>query len=103
MPDYVYQVRIYADINYVGRGQRPAGMQQNNSNVTGFGPAQGPGDAPAGQSMRFQQSEVVPNAITVAPTAANITTAIQTAATDMQTQLTAAVMATIGNWASGSE
>lgn len=103
MPDYIYHVRVYADVNYLGRTQRPAGIQVNVSNVGGYGPGQIAGDAPTGQTMRFQQVEMVPNAVATPPTAANIGTALSTAATDIQAQITAAVLAQIQNWANGGE
>jgi hypothetical protein len=104
MPDYIYNVRVYADVSFVPRG-RPGGVgiQQNNSNIGGYGATQGPGEAPGAQTMRFQQVEYVGNAVATPPTAANIGTAIQTAGTDIQAQITAAVLAQIQNWATGGE
>jgi hypothetical protein len=52
--------------------------------------------------MRFQASEVVPGTID-APTAANIGTAISSAATDIQGQITTALIAQIVAWATGKE
>jgi hypothetical protein len=106
MPDYIYNVRIYVDVNYVPRG-RPngVGVQQNQSNIGGYGPTLTSGEAPASQTLRLQQVEYVPNAVTTPPTAANIGTALTTAAADIQTRLAAdpVTMAMIQNWAIGSE
>jgi hypothetical protein len=103
MPDYVYSVTCKVYVNYLGRTQRPAGVQTNVSNIGGYGPTQGTGDAASGQCMYFQQNEMVPNAIATPPTAANIGTALSTAATDIQNQITPAILAQIQNWSTGAE
>lgn len=84
------------------RGVAGPGIQQNNSNIGGYGPNQTAGINPVAQTMRFQQVELVPNAIATPPTAANIGTAIQTAGTDIQNQITAAILGQIQGWALGN-
>jgi len=103
MADNLYMVRVYADICLVPRGVGGPGLQQNNSNIGGYGATRGPGNAPHGQTILFVQDEMVPNAIGTPPTAANIGTALTSAATDIQAQITAPILAQIQNWATGSE
>jgi hypothetical protein len=103
MADNLYMVRVYADVFLYPRGMAGAYISQNNANIGGFGSTQGPGVAPMGQTMRFQQEETVPNAIATPPTAANIGTALSTAATDIQGQITTAILATIQGWATGGQ
>src|SRR5215469_14192878 len=122
MVDYVYQVRAYVDVSICPRGTgsstlgpsgppssgtvssvtfsaSPTGYGYSESNVPGFGTTGTPGILPMAQTKRFQAAEMVPNAIGTAPTAANIGTAISSAATDIQGQITTAVLAQIVGWA----
>jgi hypothetical protein len=105
MADYLYMVRVTTDVCLVPRGVAGTSMQQNVGNLGAFGQVSatnpGSGAAPMGQTMRFLQDEMVPNAIATPPTAANIGTAITTAATDTQAQITAAILAQIQAWATG--
>jgi hypothetical protein len=104
MADNLYMVRVYADICLVPRGVGGPGIQQPQSNIGAYdGITQGEGPAPHGQTLRLQQCEMVPNAIATPPTAANFGTALTSAATDLQAQITAAVLTQIQNWATGSE
>lgn len=103
MPDYVYEVRCYIDVNWLGRGKAGPGVAQNNSNIGGVGPNQLPGTAASGQTILFVQREMVPNAIATPPTTANIVTAITTAANSLGNQITPQVLAKIQNWALGQE
>jgi hypothetical protein len=103
MADNLYMVRVYADVCLLPRGTAGPGLQQNNANIAGYGSTQGPGSAPMGQTMRFQQDEIVPNAIATPPTAANFGTALTSAATDIQGQITTAILATIQGWATGGQ
>jgi hypothetical protein len=102
MPDYLYGIRVTTDLYLVPRGTAGPGLQQNNANIGAYTQVlPGSGSAPMGQTMRFLQDEMVPNAIATPPTAANIGTAITTAATDTQAQITAAILAQIQAWATG--
>ena len=101
MPDYLYSVRVYVDVNYVPRGTAGTNLLQNQSNIPGFAAGATPGNAPAAQTRRFQQNEMVLNAIATPPSAANIGAAMTQAATDIQAQLTGPVMAQIVAWATG--
>jgi hypothetical protein len=101
MADYLYMVRVTTDVCLVPRGTAGPGLQQNVANVGGFTGAQTAGAAPMGQTYRFLQDEMVPNAIATPPTAANIGAAISQAAIDTQAQITPALLATIQNWATG--
>jgi hypothetical protein len=103
MADNLYGVRVYVDVSLLPRGMAGAYISQNNANIGGYGSTQGPGLAPMGQTMRFQQVELVPNAIATPPTAANIGTAISTAATDIQGQITTAILGVIQGWATGGQ
>ena len=103
MPDYIYSVRVYADVSYTARGTGGTQFQQNNSNIPGYTALQTGGNAPGAQTIRFQQGEMVGNAVATPPTAAQIAAAITQAGTDIQTQITAPVLAKIQNWATGSE
>lgn len=103
MADNLYMVRVYADVCLLPRGVAGPGLQQNNSNIGGYGSGETPGAAPMGQTMRFLQDEMVPNAIGTPPTAANFGTALTSAATDIQAQITAAILATIQGWATGGQ
>jgi hypothetical protein len=103
MADNLYMVRVYVDVCLFPRGMAGAYISQNNSNIGGYGSTQGPGPAPMGQTMRFQQDETVPNAIATPPTAANIGTAIASAATDIQGQITTTILGTIQGWATGGQ
>jgi hypothetical protein len=101
-----YRVEVTVDISYVGRGRGGTGMVPSPmGNVAGVGGVPvggGPGTYSNSQTMRRIAAEIVPGTFD-APTAANIGTAISTAATDIQAQITAAVLAQIQGWATGSE
>lgn len=101
MTDYNYRVRAYVDVDFFPRGGGGVMIHQNQANLPGYGTGQTPGPGGEMQTMRFQASEIVPNAQTVAPTAANIGTAIQSCGTDIQAQITAAILAAIQGWATG--
>jgi hypothetical protein len=103
LPDYIYETRVYVDISLLPRGTGGTLLAQNNSNIGGVGPTQTAGAGPFAQTMRFQQRELVPNAEQTPPTAANFTTAITSAANDIGSQITASVLATIQNWATGQQ
>jgi hypothetical protein len=103
MPDYLYEVRVYVDVSLLPRGTGGTLLGQQNSNIPGFGPNDSAGAGPMAQTLRMQKREPVGNLITTAPTAAQIQAAIQQAATDLGTALTAPVMATIGNWPLGQQ
>jgi hypothetical protein len=103
MPDFMYQARVYLDISWLPRGVDGTLLQQNNANLTGYGPTQGPGTGPAGQTLRIGQAEIVPNAIASPPTVANIVAALTTAAASIGTQITPDVLQQITNWAYGGE
>jgi hypothetical protein len=103
MADYLYSCRVYVDVSLTPRGTGGTLLQQANSNIGGYTPSDTPGNAPFAQSMRFLSDAQVANVSTVAPTAAQIAAAINTAAANIQTKLTAPVLASIGNWALGSE
>jgi hypothetical protein len=103
MADYLYSVRCYVDVSLTPRGTGGTLLQQANSNIGGYTPADTPGNAPFAQSMRFLSDAQVGNVSTVAPTAAQIAAAINTAAANIQTKLDAPTLARIGNWALGSE
>lgn len=95
-----YMVRTYVDVCWVGEGMGPAGLGTNMSNSPGYGASATPGQMPNAQTMRFQAAEMVPGTFD-APTAANIGTAITSTATDIQGQITAAIIAQIDAWATG--
>jgi len=97
-----YRVNVIVDINAVPIGTGGAGIVPREGNVAGVGPSQYPGTFGNTQTMRLIQSEIVPGTFG-APTAANIGTAISSAATDIQAQITAAVIAQIVAWGTGSE
>lgn len=117
MPDYLYEVRTTVDVFLLPRGVGgaglapsgpypvptgyPTGIGFSQANVPGFGATGTPGIAPMGQTQRFQAAELVPNALATPPTAANIGTAISSTATDIQGQITAAILAQIQAWATG--
>jgi hypothetical protein len=116
MPDYLYKVTTYVDVSIVPRGLggsglspsgnptgQSAGVGYTQANVPGFGASGTPGQSGFAQTRRFEAAEMVPNAIATPPTAANIGTAISSTATDIQGQITAAILAQIQNWATGSE
>ena len=102
MTDYLYRVRAYVDVDWVPRGLQGTNLAQNQSNSPGFGTTAQAGEGSMAQTMRFQAAEIVPNALTTAPTAANFGTAIQSCGTDIQGQITAAILAVIQGWATGS-
>ncbi len=97
-----YMVQVRVRVNRVARGMGGSGLQQNNADIGGYGSGDTPGNAPSGQSMYFQVDEVVPGTLD-SPTAANIGTALTTAATDIQAKITAPVLAQIQGWATGGE
>lgn len=103
MADYLYSCRVYVDVSLTPRGTGGTLLQQANSNIGGYTPADIAGNAPAAQTMRFLSVGQVGNNATLPPTAAQITAAINTAAANIQTKLTAPVLATIQNWALGQE
>jgi hypothetical protein len=100
-----YKVRVYVDVDWVGEGSGGAGLAGSTSSVGMSNyPSQGIANYPIAvgnaQTMRFQDQEPVGGTLD-APTAANIGAAITAAATDIQTQITAAVLAQIQGWATG--
>ena len=103
MTDYPFRVRAYVDIDIIPRGMAGTDMVQNQSNSPGYGANATAGVGPVAQTMRFQAAEMVPNTLTTAPTAANFGTAIQSCGTDIQGQITAAILAVIQGWATGGQ
>lgn len=107
MADNLYAVRVYCDIMMMPRGGAGVLLQQFQSNIPGYDGtatlAPQSGVAPAAQTLRLDAQEMVPNAIATPPTAANIGTAISTCATDIQNQITTAVLGVIQGWATGGQ
>ena len=96
-----WAVRVYADVYWVGAGVGNTAYGPA-ANVPGFGAGQYAAVVPEAQKLLFQQGEQV-IAAGATPTAAEIGTALTSAATDLQAQLTAAYVTKIGNWASGGQ
>jgi hypothetical protein len=101
-----YMVRVYADVCWVGEGMGGAGLGILAANNPGYGSGSGlniaqAGTMPNGQTIRFQQGEQVLPATFNVPTAAEISVAIESAAEDIEAQITAAVLAQIQAWATG--
>ena len=90
-----YNIRFYVDIGWVGQGQGGVAVFNAAANWPGLGTAN------SAQALRLQQLEPVIAANPSAPTATEFHTALTQGATDLNAQITAAVLATIQNWASG--
>lgn len=103
MPDYLFEIRVTADINLLPRGTDGALLGQANSNIGGFGPNDIAAASGAAQTLRKSTRVVVPNNPNTPPTAANIAAAITTAGANIQANLPPSVMAMISNWALGQE
>ena len=99
-------VRVYADICRLPGGTGGAAFSgapiANTPGYNGSPVGGGPGTVPNGQTIRLQVAELVPGTIDQ-PTAANIGTALTSAATDLQAQITTAVITQIDNWRLGGE
>ena len=103
MPDFLYQIRAYVDVSMLPRGTGGTLIQQNQANLAGYGPTQSPGTGPASQTLRLAQAEVTPNQLTIAPTVADIQSAMTTLGASLVTQITPATLTMIQLWASGQE
>lgn len=90
-----YRIRFYVDFDFVGQGVGGAGVFNAAANNPGLGTV---GSA---QTLRLQQMEPVLAAIPAVPTSTEFKTALTQGATDLGTQITAAVLATLQGWASG--
>ena len=96
-----YGVRVYADILWLPEGAGGAGIVVLAANSPGYGAGGTPGIMSNAQTLRFQQAEMVVPATFDVPSAAEIGTALTAAATDIQTQLTTAIVAQIQAWRTG--
>lgn len=105
-----YIITVNLDVAYVAQGAGSALLGQQQSNEPGYGSSQTPGPVPVAQSLRMAVNESVPGG--ESPSSANFTTAINLAATDLETMLTTAnsvpgftsgtPLALIQGWATGN-
>jgi hypothetical protein len=99
-------IRAYVDVCWLPEGTGGAGLGILAANNPGYGAGTGlniaqAGTMPNAQTLRFQQGEQVLPATFNVPTAAEISVAIESAAEDIEAQLTTAVVAQIQGWATG--
>jgi hypothetical protein len=94
-----YKLRVYCDVDWI-----PAGTGQAfnaAANIPGMGAGLSPGEMGCAQTYRLQQGEPVQAVNPAQPTAAEFHTAVTQAATDLNTQMTAALVAYFQGWNSG--
>lgn len=98
-----YRVEVSVRVGFVpdGVGGAMIGGAQANIPGTGSPSTSGFGTVFGAQVRKYIQAEGVPGTLN-APSAANIATAINSAATDIQNQITAAELAIIQGWSTGS-
>ena len=80
-----YAINVTIDFVWVADGAGSALLGQNQSNQPGYGPNLVPGAIGSAQTLRLAQAEFVPGGD--APTQANFNTAINNAATDLQSMM----------------
>jgi hypothetical protein len=90
-----YRIRVYLDVDFVGQGAGGSLVYNAAANNPGLG------SVGVAQTLRLQQAEPVLAANPSAPTAAEFHTAVTQGATDLNTQINAALVATFQGWASG--
>ncbi len=95
-----YRIVIQANYQWVPAGAAGAALGQMQANNPGMGASLIPGAVGNAQTLQHIQGEQVPGSN--APTLANFTTALQSGATDLAAQITAAVLAQMQGWASGN-
>lgn len=97
-----WAIQMTLDIGWIGEGSGGASfVARPQANIAGYGSTPYPGVSFNAQTIRFQQAEqVIPTASP--PTQANFQSAVTSAATDLNSQLTAAVVAVLQGWASGN-
>ncbi len=101
------KVRVYVDFDQVGEGAGTVlGGGQSQANNPGFGQASGPGSVGIAQTLRMQAGEQVLGT-SGALTLAQIQTAMVAIANDLAgasgtPQITAAILAQINAWNTGS-
>lgn len=105
-----YIVRVSVQYGYVPAGAAGAALGQLQADMPGFGATGGAGTVFTAQSAQDVVGEIVPGG--EAPSAANFTTALNAAATDLQTRLTTAnavpgftsgtLLALVQGWATGN-
>jgi hypothetical protein len=100
------RVRVYVDVDYVGRGTGTAIMGGINANDPAYGQTLTAGETAVAQTMRFQTSAQVPGTAG-STTLANILTALTTAGFNIAgasgtPQIDAATLAVINAWNTGN-
>ncbi len=85
------RIRVTLDVDWVPDGSGPGFLGQNQSNDPGFAAALGPGAVGVAQTLELMVSEAVPGGDS--PSAANFTTALDNAASDLST-----LLQTAGAW-----
>lgn len=102
-----FATRAYVEIYWVPSGVGGTGIIGGSvANTPGYGQTQTGGTMPNAQVMRFQAAEVIPGGNS--PSLANINTALTNIADDLAgssgtPQITAALLAQIQNWATGTD
>jgi len=97
-----YRLRLYCDFDWVGDGTGSAGLgllQSNNPGTGGSTVGGIAGAAGCAQTLRLQQAEQIPGGDS--PTAGNFSTALTNGATDLNAQITAAILAQMQAWSTG--
>lgn len=101
------RIRVYVDIDSIGPGMGPSGLGGLNANDPASGQSAGPTMAGNAQTLRIQDSTAVVPGTPGSYTVANFNTALSTIVTDIAGAsgtplITAAILAQINGWNSGS-
>jgi hypothetical protein len=95
-------IRVYADFSTMPIGTGGVGIVPGGgyANEPGMGASLGPAPGENAQTLRLQQKEATVQASGTI-TEAELATALTSAATDLASQLTAAIVAQINGWSTG--
>lgn len=98
-----WMVRGYVDICWVPEGTGGVTIMATGgeANEPGYGSALAAGAMPTAQTLRLQQAEAITGTNAAPPNVTAIQAGITQMATDLNSQITAAIVTQIDNWATG--
>lgn len=96
-----YMVRMAVNVSWVPDGTGGVTLGQMQSDIGGFGAGSTPGPVGNGQTMAFLQQEIIAGGDSL--TGSNLSTALSAAATDLYNHVTAAQLAQMQGWKTGTD
>lgn len=96
-----YMVSVVARVSWVPDGTGGVTLGQMQSDIAGYGSGSAAGPVGSGQTMQFLQGEIVAGGDAL--TGSNLSAALSSAATDLYNHITAAQLAQMQGWKTGTD